>query len=87
MREYNVMMRARNLKNVDEDYKQHVQAWLNVMAGAMKQQGKKQVPVYKKFTDFYDYEEAIEEATKKANGEKEPSKFDRLSKHLKEKTK
>lgn len=83
MREYNVMMRARNLKTVDEDYRQHLQAWLNVLAGAMKSQGKKQVPVFKKFTDFYDYEEAL----RKAKGEKEPSKFDRLSRHLKEKTK
>lgn len=74
-------MRAHNLAQVDRNLELHMAAWLNVQAGAMKQQGKKQVPVYRKFKDFYDYDQAV----KDAKGEKEPSKFTELSKHLKEK--
>ena len=81
LKEYNALMRAHNLRSVDKSLELHEAAWLNVMAGAMKQQGKhKQVPVYKTFKQFFDYDEEIA----KVRGEKE-SQFSNLSKHLKEK--
>ena len=81
LKEYNILMQAHNLRSVDKSLEQHTQAWLNVAAGAMKQQGKnKQVPVYKSFKKFFDYEAEIA----KVRGEKE-SQFADLSKHLKEK--
>ena len=74
-------MKAHNLHMVDKTLELHQAAWLNVMAGAMKQQGKnKQVPVYKTFQSFYDYDAEIA----KVRGEEE-SQFSNLSKHLKEK--
>lgn len=39
----------------------HMQAWLHNMAGATKEQGKKQVPVYKNYKQFFDYEKQLKE--------------------------
>ncbi|MGM0940364.1 MAG: hypothetical protein ACQEWU_05240 [Bacillota bacterium] len=39
----------------------HLQAWLHHVAGSTKEQGKKQVPVYKNFKQFFDYEKRIKE--------------------------
>ena len=81
LKEYNALMKAHNLHMVDKSLELHQAAWLNVNAGAMKQQGKhKQVPVYKTFKSFFDYDAEIE----KVRGEKE-SQFADLARHLKEK--
>ena len=74
--EYNILMRALELRNIDEANERHNLAWLIMAAGAMKKDGK---PVYKNYTDFFDYE------AKLRTTERKPSKFSRLSKHLKEK--
>ena len=58
-------MKAYQLQRVDREYEMHLQAWLNHAVTATKEQGKKQIPVYKKFTDFYDYEKRIKEVTQK----------------------
>lgn len=55
--EYELLMKARSLRQVDEEYRTHEQAFLTVSARATK--GKKGTPVYKRFKDFFDYEEAI----------------------------
>lgn len=57
-------MRAFNLARVDKEYDMHLQAWLNHAVTATKEQGKKQVPVYKKFQDFFDYEKRLKEIEK-----------------------
>ena len=81
LKEYNALMRAHNLRMVDKSLELHQAAWLNVNAGAMKRQGKdKQVPVYKTFKSFFDYDAEID----KVRGETK-SQFADLSKHLKEK--
>ena len=87
LREYQVLVKAKNLQLIDEDYRLHKQAWLNIQAGAQKEKGtgksKKLVPVYRKFKDFFDYEEALMDA-----GETIPTKesrFTALSRHLKDK--
>lgn len=74
--EYNILMRALELRNIDEANERHNLAWLTMAAGAMKKDGK---PVYKNYTDFFDYE------AKLRTTERKPSKFSRLSKHLKDK--
>ena len=77
--EYELMMNAHALAEIDKDYDRHVRAWLDVVAGATKKDGR---PVYKKFSDFFDYEKELKRATKKPD-----PKFSNLSKHLKEKEK
>lgn len=61
MFEYEAMMYAYRLKAIDKQYDMHVQAWINHQVTATKEQGKKQVAVYRKFSDFFDYEKAIKE--------------------------
>lgn len=55
--EYELLMRAKELRQVDEEYRTHEQAFLTIAARATK--GKKGTPVYKRFKDFFNYEEAI----------------------------
>jgi len=54
-------MKAYQLKRIDQEYDMHLQAWLNHVVTASKEQGKKQVPVFKKFEDFFDYEKRLKE--------------------------
>lgn len=63
--EYEAKMYAFRLSQIDEEMKMHKQAWINHQVTAMKKQGDKQVPVFKEFKQFYDYEKAI----KKVEGE------------------
>ena len=68
--EYQMKMKAYNLKRVDIERDMHLQAWLNHQVTATKEVAKKHVPVYKNFTDFFDYEKRIKEIenpTKKLN--------------------
>ncbi len=63
--EYRLLMEAANLKRIDTDYRNHLQAYLNFAVKAEKKKGKHgSVPVYKKFEQFYNYEKEIEKATK-----------------------
>jgi alcohol dehydrogenase class IV len=62
--EYEMKMRAYNLKRVDREYDMHLQAWLNHAASATKEQGKKVISAYKDFTDFYDYKKRLREVEK-----------------------
>lgn len=70
-------MNAAKLKQIDMDYRNHLQAWLTFSAKATNKNGK---PIYKKFSKFYDYEKEVEKL--KSNGEKK-SRFSGLSKFLK----
>lgn len=58
-------MEAVRLKQVDMDYRNHLQAFLNYAVKAEKKSGKKSKPVYTKFKKFYDYEAEIEKAKNK----------------------
>ena len=62
MYEYCVRMKAYRLQQVDCEYMLHLLAWQSWDAQAMKQQGRTRVPVYKKFSQFFDYDEKVEEA-------------------------
>lgn len=59
-------MQAVRLRQVDLDYRNHLQAFLNFSVQAKKSAGKgKSKPVYTRFRKFYDYEREIEKATTK----------------------
>ena len=71
--EYNLLMQAVKLKEIDRDYRNHLQAFLNMAVQAQKKKGKnKSEPVYKEFKKFYNYEKAVKEA-QKIKEEKEKS--------------
>lgn len=73
-------MDAVRLRQVDKDYRNHLQAFLNFAVKAEKKTGKnKTKPVYSKFKRFYDYEKEIEKA--KNNG-KTKSRFAGIGKLL-----
>lgn len=73
------MTKAYKLRMIDEDYRAHQQAYLTVLAKAVKKSGN---PVYKTFKSFFNYEEAIRgvlDEPKKTGG-----RFASLGKYLKE---
>ena len=73
------MMKASSLRQIDEEYRTHEQAFLTVVARATK--GKKGTPVYRKFRDFFDYEGAVK---KVINGDKHRDVMHAVSALLKE---
>lgn len=79
--EYELLMEAMRLKEVDMDYRNHLQAFLNFSVKARRKTGKnKSSPVFTTFKKFFDYEKAIANAKKKK--EKEQSRFAGIGKLL-----
>ena len=79
--EFNLLMQGVKLREVDKDFRNHYQAFLNYQVQATKSAGKNKLkPVYDCFDKFYDYEKEI----KKARGITVESRFSGLSKYLKE---
>lgn len=59
-------MKAVALKQVDMDYRNHLQAYLNFLVKAEKKVGKnKTKPVYSSFKKFFDYNKEINKVLKK----------------------
>lgn len=54
MYEYCVRMKSHRLQQVDHEYMLHLLAWQSWDVQAMKKQGRKRVPVYKNFSQFFD---------------------------------
>ena len=80
IREYELLMKAAALKQADLDYRVHMQAFLNVKAGAKKRAGKnKEKLVFSRFDKFYDHKRAV---NKIMNGE-EKDRFAGIGKILK----
>ena len=71
--EYNILIEAENLKQVDRDYRNHLQAYLNFQATAKKN--------FDKFIKFFDYDKAIRKVQSKKS---EKGRLSALSKFLKE---
>ncbi|MDD3362644.1 MAG: hypothetical protein PHW34_13325 [Hespellia sp.] len=70
--EYELLMKAVRLKEVDKDYRNHLQAFLNFKVQAKRKVGKnKEKPVYSTFKKFFDYEKTINDIASK----KKESKF------------
>ena len=62
--EYELLMHSVKLKEVDRDYRNHLQAFLNYAVRAERKTGKyKSKPVYGKFKKFYNYEAEIKKAS------------------------
>lgn len=79
--EYELLMEAVRLRQVDMDYRNHLQAFLNFAVKAENKSGKgKSKPVYGKFKQFYDYEKELKKAKRKG---KEESRFSGIGKLLK----
>lgn len=79
--EYELLMEAVRLKQVDKDYRNHLQAFLNFAVKAEKKVGKgKSRPVFGKFKQFYDYEKEIKKVSSKSN---EKSRFSGIGRFLK----
>ena len=53
---YILLMRGKRLQLFDEDYKLYKLAFLNRQINLTKQQGKKEIYIYKTMKDFFDYE-------------------------------
>jgi hypothetical protein len=78
--EYNLLMEAAQLKQVDKDYRNHLQAFLNFAVKAEKKSGKnKSKPVYRKFKQFYNYEAELRKVQKTEH----QSRFSGIGKLLK----
>lgn len=78
--EYNLLMKAHELKEIDEDYRCHLKAFLNFAVKAEKKAGKnKSKPVYRKFKQFYNYEAE----QKKVLNKEQKSRFSGIGKFLK----
>jgi hypothetical protein len=74
-------MEAVRLKQIDMDYRNHLQAFLNFAVKAEKKAGKgKSKPVYSKFKDFYNYDAEVEKVRNKG---KTKSRFSGIGKFLK----
>jgi cell fate (sporulation/competence/biofilm development) regulator YlbF (YheA/YmcA/DUF963 family) len=58
--EYRLLIKATEYREVDKDYRNHLQAYLDFTAQAKKKKGKGEAPVYNTFHKFYDYEKELE---------------------------
>lgn len=54
-------MQAVQLREIDKDYRNHLQAFLNFAVKAEKRSGKKSKPIYTKFKKFYDYKKQVDQ--------------------------
>lgn len=69
--EYELLMKAAELREADIDYRLHMQAFLNVQAGAKKKAGKnKERLVYSRFNKFYDRKREIDRIMNRETDEK-----------------
>lgn len=83
LREYEWLHEAGRLREVDEDYRNHLQAFLNFVVQAKKKVGRnKEVPVYKTFGSFFDYDKEVKRA-KKSDKRKHDHRFDGIGKLIK----
>jgi len=67
LQEYLLRMKAYRLQQVDKEYDMHLQAWHNHRVTWTKEQGNKQVPVYRTFKEFFDYEKRLKEVLGPSN--------------------
>ena len=81
--QYALMMRAAMLKQVDMDYRNHLQAWLTFAAKAERKAGRgKTRPVYTTFQKFFNDKEAVATVLKSSNP-KQKTRFRGIEKILK----
>lgn len=80
--EYNLLMKAVQAKEVDKDYRNHLQAFLNLSVKAERKAGKnKTKPVFSTFEKFFNYDREIGKIIHP--DKKQKSRFDGIGKFLK----
>lgn len=81
--EYNLLMEAVQLREVDKDYRNHLQAFLNFAVKAERKAGRyKTKPVYQYFKKFYDRDKAIK-AVRSGKKAKVKDRYAGIDKYLK----
>lgn len=70
LNQWRLMKKSIALQSLDKERDLYWQAWLNTVVKNTKKQGKKEVPVFKMFDQFFDYEKL----EKGVLGEKEKPK-------------
>jgi len=79
--EYELLMKAVELREADLDYRLHMQAYLNLRVKAKKKSGRrKEKPVFTTFEKFYNRQKAIDEIM---NPRKKKARFVGIGKLLK----
>ena len=82
--QYEIMMEALDLRQVDENFQAHRQAFLNFSVQAEKSTGKgKTKPVYRRFRQFFDYDEELAKADNRRKKSKKKSRFSGIGSLLK----
>lgn len=61
LKQYFLMLKSYNLKRIDKERDMHWQSWLNLVVQNTKKQGKKTIPLFRSFDNFFDYEKALEQ--------------------------
>lgn len=72
-------MEAASLKEMDRDYRNHLQAFLNFAAKATRKNGR---PVYSNFKKFYNYEKEERLRRKHRKNYNKRNRLPELSKYL-----
>lgn len=79
--QYEIMMEALELRMLDQNFYEHRQAFLNFAVQAEKKVGKgKTKPVYRRFQQFFDYDEELENL--KDRRKKKKNRFSGIGKLL-----
>ena len=74
--QYEIMLEALEYQIVDDEYRAHRQAFLNFTVQAEKKSGKKTVPVYRRFRQFFDLDKEL----RKIKNRRKPSRFAGITK-------
>lgn len=77
--EYEILMEAASLKEMDKDYRNHLQAFLSFAVKATRKSGK---PVYSNFNKFYNYEKEARLRRKHKQSYNKKSRLPDLAKYL-----
>ena len=79
--QYEIMLEALEYQMVYDEYRAHRQAFLNFAVQAEKKFGKKTVPVYRRFRQFFDYEKELKKMRERKKKKRDP-RFIGISKLL-----
>lgn len=78
--QYKILLEAARLREVDKDYRNHLQAFLNFRVQSRKKAGRnKERPVYSTFKKFYDYTKEVSHIREKQM----PDRFANVKKIIK----
>ena len=85
--EYKLLMKAVELRSIDDAYMVHLQAFKNFEVKATKKVGTKRKPVYDRFEKFFDYRKLVRKVLGKDIESNEDIKLSRMREFLNAKKK